>query len=216
VTDLVDDRTTRLVRWWTRLYTAGLHTVTAALRRAEIDSDLAEHERFRADAGWTSHRVARERLRRALAGAPADIAWRHDRLRGQTRHRSVVTLLGTATSLAQLVLAGYLFAFTAYLLGNSDLADQKVLGRYPLQGFEHYADAPGTPAAVAIIGALGVVLVISSVARPISPLLSNVAAIPIAMLTALFFWLGVWPLGLLILAGAGLDLAVRAQPSPTG
>lgn len=211
MTDLVDDRSARLVRWWARRYTAGLDAVTAAGRRGEIDSDIAEHERFRKDAGWSSSRLVRERLRRALAGVPADIAWRHDRLRGHTRNRRVTGLVRSVTTSAQLVLAAYLFAFAAYLFGNTALADQQLLGRSPLHGFEHYSDAPGTSAAAVIIGGLGVVLALSSITRPISAIISNVVAIQIAMLTVLFFWLGVWPLGLLVLIGAAIDLAIGAH-----
>jgi hypothetical protein len=44
---------------------------------------------------------------------------------------------------------------------------------------------------VTIIGALGLILVIAVFARPISPLVANIAATSIAMISVMFFWLGV-------------------------
>ena len=206
------DRRTRLVRWWARRYTAGLDPLTAASRRAEMDSDLAEHERFRRDAGWSTTRLSRERLRRTLAGVPADIGWRYDRLRHSTNHHGLTSVLGLVTTVAQLALAVYFFAFAAYLVGNTRLPDQQVFGTSVLAGFESYADEPGATTAAAIIGALGFVLALSATARSISPILSNAATIPIAMLATLFFWLGIWPLAVLVLVGAAVDLALRGQP----
>jgi hypothetical protein len=205
------DRSARLVRWWARRYTAGLHPVTAASRRAEIDSDLAEHERFRRDAGWPTTRLSHERLRRTLAGVPADIGWRYDRLRHSTNRPGVTSVLGLVTTVAQLALAAYFFAFAAYLVGNTGLADQQVLGASVLASFEHYADEPGASTAASIIGAFGLVLALSALARSLSPIVSNAATIPIAMLAILFFWLGIWPLAVLVLVGAVADLALRAQ-----
>lgn len=205
------DRSTHLVRWWACRYTAGLDPVTAASRRAEIDSDLAEHEQFRRDAGWSTTRLSQERLRRTLAGVPADIGWRYDRLRHSTSRHRVTSALGLATTAAQLALAVYFFAFAAYLVGNTGLAHRQVFGTSVLAGFENYADAPGATTAASIIGALGLVLALSAVARPISPIVSNAATIPIAMLATLFFWLGIWPLAVLVLVGSAVDLALRAH-----
>ena len=205
------DRSTRLVRWWSRRYTAGLDPVTAASRRAEIDSDLAEHEQFRRDAGWSTTRLSQERLRRTLAGVPADVRWRYDRLRHSTNRHGLISVLALATTAAQLALAAYFFAFAAYLVGNTGLADRQVFGTSVLAGFESYADEPGGTTAASIIGALGLILALSAVARPISPIMSNAATVPIAMAATLFFWLGIWPLAVLVLVGAVGDLAVRAQ-----
>lgn len=205
------DRSTRLVRWWSRRYTAGLDPVTAASRRAEIDSDLAEHEQFRRDGGWSTTRLSRERLRRTLAGVPADVGWRYDRLRHGTNRHGLISVLGLVTTVAQLALAVYFFAFAAYLVGNTGLADRQVFGTSVLAGFEHYADEPGATTAASIVGALGLVLALSGVARSISPIVSNAATIPVAMLATLFFWLGIWPLAVLVLVGAMVDLAFRAQ-----
>lgn len=214
MSDPLDDRSARLVRWWVRRYTAGLDSSTAAARRTEIDSDLAEHDRLRSGDGWPASRVVRERLRRTLGGVPADVAWRRDRLRGRMGHRSAVTLVGWAVGAAQLILAAYLFAFALYLFGATDLADQRVLGRSPLGGFDHYSDATGAPTAGAIITAMALALTAAAIVRPVSPIMSNAVSFQIATLTVLFFWLGVWPLGIIVLVGSGIDFAKRALPPP--
>jgi hypothetical protein len=45
--------------------------------------------------------------------------------------------------------------------------------------------------------------------RPVSPLIANIAAIAISSWSVLFFWLGVWPLALLVVIGSMIDLTSR-------
>lgn len=211
---LANDRSTRLVRWWAHRYTAGLDRRTAAFRCAEIDSDLVEHDRARCEAGWPASRIERERMRRLLAGIPADIGWRHDRLRLRA-HRVVASITLSVTTMFQPLLAAYYVAFAAYLLGGSALADQQVWGRFPLRGFDGYADEAGSSGAALVLAGLGLLLVLAAAMRPISPVVANVVTIPSAVLAVMFFWLGVWAVGLIVLAGAATDLAIRAvRPTP--
>ncbi|MGI9645592.1 MAG: hypothetical protein ACR2O6_09820 [Ilumatobacteraceae bacterium] len=208
------DRSTRLVRWWARRYTAGLDQPAAACRRAEIDSDLAEHEHSRRESDWPAARVGRERIGRMLAGLPADVGWRHDQLRRRSRH-GLASALIPVTTLASLLLAAYYLAFAAYLIGNTAVADQQAWGRLPLGGFTDYADeAGGMSPAVGVIASLGLLLAVAAVARPVAPVLANAVILPIAMLAVMFFWLGAWPLALVVLAGAVTDLATRAPQAP--
>jgi len=118
------------------------------------------------------------------------------------------------TTVAQLVLAAYYVAFAAYLLGSSALADQQVWGRSPLQGFDAYADETGGFTVAFIVAGLGLFLAVAAVARPVAPVLANAMTLPSAVLAVMFFWLGVWALGVVVLAGAATDLATRA-PRPT-
>lgn len=215
MTAAFDDRSTRLVRWWVCRYTAGLDRTITAERRAEIDSDLAEHAHSRRASGWSSSRVVRERLGRMLAGIPADIGWRYDRLHSHARRQRATTLLGSVATVAQLALAAYFITFAAYLFGSAGLADQRVLGRSPLRGFEYYANEAGAGPAGLIVGLLGVVLAAAAVARPVSPIGSNAITLPIAMPSVLFFWMGVWPLGCIVLVVSGIDLAMRAHAPAT-
>lgn len=209
MSEVADDRSARLARWWVRRYTAGLDEPDATFRRLEIDSELAEHDRHRLETGWPPARIGRERVARMIRGIAGDIGWRHDRLRGRARGGAGSILL-SVTSIASLLLASYYVAFAAYLLGSTDLADQQVWGRSPLQGFEAYAGEAGASIAASIIASLGFILALAAVARPIAPVLSNVATVPIASLAVMFFWLGVWPLGLMAVAGAAIDVAFRA------
>lgn len=208
----LDDRSARIVRWWVRRYTAGLDHATVAARRAEIDSDLAEHALFRNEAGWSTSRIVRERVSRTFAGVPGDIAWRHDRLHHQASSFAT-SLLASATALAQLALAAYFLGFAGFLFGDDGLADQEVLGTSPFRGFEHYADESGAAIAGLIVATLGIALALAAIARPIAPITSNAVTLPIATLAVMFFWMGVWPLALLVCVAASIDLAVRGQPA---
>jgi hypothetical protein len=203
------DRSTRLARWWVHRYTAGLDEPATTFRRIEIDSDLAEHDRYRRETGWPPARIGRERVVRLITGMPADIGWRHDRLRGRARG-GVRSILIPVTSIASLLLAVYHLAFAAYVLGNTGLADQQIWGQFPLQGFEGYADEAGAPTAALIIASLGLILALAAIARPIAPVVANAATLPIAVMAVMWFWLGIWPLGLIVVAGAVADLALRA------
>ena len=73
-----DDRSLRFARWWVQRYTAGLPDQESMSRRAEIDSDLAEHADCRERDGWTPEQITRERLRRLVGGMAADLSWRHE------------------------------------------------------------------------------------------------------------------------------------------
>jgi hypothetical protein len=198
-----------LVRWWVRRYTAGLDQPAATFRRAEVDSDLAEHDCYRRDSTWSPTRIGRERVQRLLFGVAADVGWRRDQLQARGR-QGVTSVLLPVTTLASLLLATYYVAFAVYLLGNTALADQRVWGRSPLQGFESYAEEAGASIAALVIASLGLILALAAIARPIAPVVANVMTLPIAVISVMFFWLGVWPLGLIVVAGVAADLAIRA------
>jgi hypothetical protein len=212
--DLRDDQSIRFTRWWVRRYTAGLPSQEQLWRRAEIDSELAEHARHRELDGWTTKQIASERVRRLVRGMAADLSWRHELVTSscQTRGLARVSVL-SLTSAASLTLALFHFAFAAYVLGSTSLAGQRFLG-----GLAAYEDAVGrpiaSPVAATIIASLGVVLVLAALARPISPLIANIATSGVAVWSVLFFWLGVWPIGLVAVLGSSFDLATRT-PEPT-
>jgi hypothetical protein len=178
--------------------------VVAAERRAEIDSDLAEHAHCRTVDGWTSPRIARERLWRLTRGMPADVGWRRDVLVPVARSLPIVR-----AAVATLALAAFHAAFAAYLLGATWLADRALLG-----GIEAYADEVHRPVAATIaaviISTLGLVLFIGGVTRGVSPLLANVATVAVASLSVMFFWLGMAPIALAAIGGAIADAALRA------
>lgn len=207
------DRSTRIVCWWARRYTAGLPHPHGAERQAEIDSDLAEHRLARVADGWTQRRIARERLTRLARGVPADLAWRHELLHRAT-NRALAGAVGAVTTAASVLLAAFHLVFAAYLLGTTALADQRFLG-----GLDAYAEEVGRPVAsviaAAVIGGLGLVLAVAAITRPVSPLMANAATTSVASLSVMFFWLGVWPVALVAVAGSVTDLALRCSQATT-
>jgi hypothetical protein len=66
----------RAARGWTRLYTAGARVVARDARRAQIESDLWEHEADADAMAMTSHGLAVEVGGRVVRGIPADLARR--------------------------------------------------------------------------------------------------------------------------------------------
>jgi hypothetical protein len=191
------------------LYTAGLPGAVGADRRAEITSDAAEHQHARLAEAWSRHRITRERRWRTLRGAPADLAWRHDVLAAGSRSsapvRGVVLVVASAASLA---VAAFHAAFAVYLLGGDHLAERPMLG-----GLANYADevgSAGAPVAAGVILALGAVLLFACLVRPVAPLAANIATISIAIWSVLWFWLGAAPLGIIAVAGAVVDMILRA------
>ena len=66
----------RLTYRWVRVYTAHLDSDRRDTRRAELASDVWEHEVEAKRAGLGSLRVNAQIRRRLLAGVPADLSWR--------------------------------------------------------------------------------------------------------------------------------------------
>ncbi len=209
-----DARSMQVARWWVQRYTAGLPGNECVSRRAEIDSDLAEHAQCRELDGWAPSRITRERIRRLVGGMTADLRWRHELVTGHCQTRTLVRMsVLSLTSLAAVTLAVFHFVFAAYMLGNTSLAEQRFLS-----GLDSYAEEVGRPVAsvfaALIIAGLGVVLLAAGLARPVSPVIANAATIAIAGIAVMFFWLGAWPVALFAVLGSAFDLATRT-PNPT-
>lgn len=68
----------RLTLRWVRVYTAHLDPSRRDTRRAELASDLWEHETEARRVGRGSLRVNMQIVRRLLAGIPADLSWRRE------------------------------------------------------------------------------------------------------------------------------------------
>jgi len=66
----------RIVRAWTRLYTAGMDPLLRDARRAEIDSDLWELDADARRRGESDALIAIHILARMLLGVPDDFSWR--------------------------------------------------------------------------------------------------------------------------------------------
>jgi hypothetical protein len=85
----------RLSHRWVRAYTAHLDPDQRDTRRAELASDLWEHEAYAQRLGLRSLRVNAQMLRRLLAGIPADLSWR--RQQGDTTPALAATPPNAAT-----------------------------------------------------------------------------------------------------------------------
>lgn len=72
-----------VIRAWTGFYTKGLPAELAAKRRAEIESDLWEHELLWKESGLSG--LSGQCLSRWLLGIPADLSWRLEQ-KGSSRN----------------------------------------------------------------------------------------------------------------------------------
>jgi hypothetical protein len=115
----------------------------------------------------------------------------------------------TLTTAASIGLAVFYGAFSAYILGDSGIADQRFLG-----GMENYADKVEQPIESVIGGTVlagfALVLLFASVGRLISPLIANITTTAVAGLLVLFFWLGVAPIALIAVLGSTADMFLRS------
>lgn len=100
----------RRVLRWTAVYTRGLDAGISADRMDEIASDLHEHAAWAAETGLSPSALARSVRRRALFGAAADLAWRHQQVRGADPFVRFAlradAALTTATAMTGLLLTG--------------------------------------------------------------------------------------------------------------
>jgi hypothetical protein len=84
----------RLALRWVRVYTVHLEIDQRDTRRAEIASDLWEHEASAREMGNGFVPINAQMLRRLLAGMPADLSWRRE------QRAATPTLAGPAPVLA--------------------------------------------------------------------------------------------------------------------
>lgn len=202
-------RVHRAIRAWTACYTTGLRGSAGSERRAEIDSDLADHQRARLEQGWSVRRTAREQLWRTVRGIPADVVWRSEVLANSYRSNAPVRVLVLAiTSVATLAVAAFHAAFAAYLLGADALAERVWLG-----GLDNYAEevnSAGGALVAVIVLLLGTALAVGCILRPVAPMVANIATLAIAIWSVLWFWLGAAPIGAIAVVGAIADMSLRA------
>lgn len=109
---------TMVCRSWTALYTFGLDDVTRERRRAEIDSDLWEHQ---ADSNESDADTAFEITTRVILGMGADLSWRYHSpgrsiVSGDQRHggRAMLNKLFTTLTCAVTIFAGLFFIYVAF------------------------------------------------------------------------------------------------------
>ena len=202
---------------WLCWYTSGLPTELREDRRAEIRSDLAEHEDYRSGDGWGARRIERERLLRTILGVPADLRWRRETLVSPRLVDPSGPLSAAWTwtrwewpTLAGLALGSFYLLFALYVAGIGVLEGTPILSLFSLD------DLSGRPIGAGIVAALGIAVIAASVARL---LLSQTAALVLgcaAVPAFPFFWM-VLPtvLAIVVILGASLDLG-RQHGGPQG
>ncbi len=120
-------------RWvlrWCAWYTRGLEEALAEARQAEIASDMHEHRASECGAGQPSWKVDAVILARAVAGVPADLSWRADRIAGgevdrprlwRNRRRELFALLVFLTGVGVTGGGGYLYYRIARALSSETI-----------------------------------------------------------------------------------------------
>ena len=205
-----------LTRFWVRRYTAGLPPQLAQDRRCEIASDVAEHTRFRIADGWDGRRIARERLTRALLGAPADLRWRREALvarsedpGGPLRAAWLWTRREWPT-LAGLSLGAFYLVFSLYVLGVGALEEAPVLRLFSVD------ELSGRAIGAAVVLLLGLALIGASLARLLVSTTADVVLICGAVPAMPFYWMVVPTLlATVVIVGATMDLGRLDAPRPS-
>jgi hypothetical protein len=88
----------RLTQRWVRAYTVHLDPALRDTRRAELASDLWEHEAAARRMGLGSVRINAQILRRLLAGISADLSWRRQQRDATPAFTTPPPVLTTAPS----------------------------------------------------------------------------------------------------------------------
>ena len=93
------------------------------------------------------------------------------------------------------------------MAGDSSIADRA----YVLGGMDYYGDFVGQqPIFAGVLIALAVVLLVACVFRSVAALSMNVMTITISLWWVMWFWLRMWPIALIAIFAATLDIVLRA------
>lgn len=191
-----------LTKAWCSAYTRGLSADERAERRAEIESDLWEHQRFERDDGRPTADVGFDILVRFVMGIPADIAWR--RSAGLSRRAS-------APALGPAIRKGRKMATRLFVTFSAGLA--VVLGGFLLfSAVGRFLE--GNSIFYAISQVISGVALIASV--PIGARSPRKAAALVAAAAIVYAVIHVWmavivlPIALILVGGAWL----RSRPTP--
>ena len=150
-------------RWvlrWCTWYTRGLEAEVSEARQAEIASDLHEHRASEGGAGQPPWKVDAVILARAVAGVPADLSWRADRIAGgevdrprlwRNRRREIIALMVFLTGVAVTGGGSYLYYRIARALSSETIT--------------YLPKAVFPIIALTLVGALGCALLIRPASR---------------------------------------------------
>ena len=138
-------RAQSFVRTWVRLYTSGLPEPARGDRRAEIESDLWEHQRHPS----RPTAVGLEIVLRSLLGIPADLSWRLEQATaGERIANAIASLLGRGERLSTWVVQRGLPGLTTVLAWLFIAGGLLIVAMAPFQ--------PHGERGIVVIGAWGI------------------------------------------------------------
>lgn len=123
--------TSDLVRVWVRLYTSGLPAGLRDERRAEIESDLWEHQSHSRLENQRAMGLSMVMLARCLAGVPADLSWRASQANRKQRRDVFMpnVLLGRWWQAFSLVVAASTIYFGIRQLVTDEISEEVTVGK---------------------------------------------------------------------------------------
>lgn len=113
-----------MTRSWVALYTSGLPPELRDARRAEIDSDLWEHQRTAELLDQPPGGTALQLLARLLLGLPSDLTWRLEAGNSVQNERSIS--MNESGAMRSLVAVGIVVALFLVVTGIASIADALV------------------------------------------------------------------------------------------
>ena len=203
-------RSTRLVRGWVHVYTAGLQPAVREARREEIEADLWEQTKEaamleRSQSGLSSHV-----LLRWLLGIPDDVVWRIGQLgKGNDSEEKETAMVDSSTSRALTFgVGGFGLVFVVVALTWTVLHQVRRAGEWADYGW-----MPGTWAALAVTGPLAIALIIGGflVMRRAPSLGAFLVVVASAAFAATLFWTGVLTLAAVAVSAYAIRRARRLQ-----
>ena len=115
-----------MVRTWVTLYTLGLPRELRDARRAEIDSDLWEHQQIAELTEEPQGETTFHFLTRLLLGIPSDVTWRLEAAHSAQSERSIS--VNETRAMRSLVVVGVVVALFLVVTGIGAVVDALVQG----------------------------------------------------------------------------------------
>jgi len=120
------DMVVGMTRSWVAVYTSGLPPEFRDSRRAEIDSDVWEHQRTADLLNQPQGETSFQLLARLVLGIPSDVTWRLETGRSARSERSIS--MNESGAMRSLVAVGVVVALFLVVTGIGSVADALVQG----------------------------------------------------------------------------------------
>lgn len=204
-----------ITRGWVRLYTRGMPPAVSDLRRAEIASDLWEHQR-EAHPG-RAPALALEILLRAVLGVPDDLGWRRETIaaarvaEAETRRTTMTISMGRMRGMGlAAVLGGIVWTLGSFIPGTGRMFEIfYVIGSMLLCAVGVFGFYLQQRPSAGRVGAIGLLMLLggftfSLIAVSVAELVSE--SHPVAGILGILAWPLLIPLGFLFV---GLGISIR-------